>query len=226
MARAGDPPYLQCYARSMYRREDLRRGSFWGCKRCNDLFYLDDNSSIMYYIGSEKAEMYRRFAQTPPTLSDALYSKAESLIPINGDVGCRVKTTRGEVVELAEIKFAHFPEAIFWVDGSPRLCTEIGEIDSSPYALPHSIRRASYSAKDIMVGDECVGHEPTPIESPHGRVFLLAEFSTFFAYKHLRGCDMQLSTKCPPYWSILGPPIKYRFPSDLVTTFLADPRPH
>ncbi len=225
MAVAGDAD-LHSYSRSMYRREALRRGSFWGCKRCNDLFYLDDSGADMYHIGSDKAEMYRRLAEAPPRLTDALYAKAESLNPINGNVGCRVTTTSGKVVDVAEIKFQRFPEALFWVDGPPHLCTEIAEIESSPYALPHSIRRASYSAKDIMVGDECVGYEPTPIESPHGRVFLLAEFSTFFAYKHLRGCDMQFSTKRPPYWSLLGPPIKYHFPSDLVTTFLADPREH
>ena len=226
MAVAGEPADLHSYSKSMYRLEDLRRGSFWGCKRCNDLFYLDDDGEIMYYIGSEKVETYRRFAETPPRLTDDLYAKAESLNPINGNVGCRVNTTRGEVAELAEIKFGRFPEALFWTDRPPRLCTEIAEIDSSPYVLSHSIRRASYSATDIKVGEDVVGFEPTPIESPHGRVFLLEKFSIFFAYKHLRGCDMELSTKRPPYWSLLGPPVKYQFPSDLVTTFLADPRPH
>ncbi len=226
MAVEGDSAELRFFSRSLYRCEDLRRGSFWACKHCYDLFYLQENGSEMFHIGDAKAEMYRRFSEAPPRLPDALYAKAESLIPVNGDVGCRVKTTRGEVIEVAEINFAHFPEALFWVDGPPRLCTEIVEIDSSPYALPHSIRRASYSAKDIMIGDEWVGKEPTPIESPHDRVFLLKAFTTFFAYKHLRGCDMQLSAKRPPYWSLLGPPINYQFPSDLVTTFLADPRQH
>ena len=224
MAVAGEEADLHSFSRSMYRREDLARGSFWGCKRCNRLFYLDGDGDTMYHIGSEKAEMYRKLAASPPRLTDDLYARAESLKPINGDVGCKVRTTNGKTMQLAEIKFQRFPEALFWTDNCVRLCTEIAEIDSSPYVLSHSIRRASYSAAGIQVGEDIVGFEPTPIESPHGRVFLLGKFSTFFAYKHLRGCDMRLSPKRPPYWSLLGPPIRYQFPSDAVTTFLAAPR--
>ena len=226
IALRGEPAHLHAYTQSMYRRDDLRRGSLWGCKRCSELFYLDKEEETMYHVDPKKLALFQKLAAAPPILPDAHYAKIETLSPINGNIGCCVTTRSRQVVQIAEIKLHRFPEAIFWADDPPHLGTEILDIEASPFVLPYPVRRATYSAKETVDADgNVIRVERTPVESPHGRVFLLDSFSTFFAYKHLRGCDMRLSAKIAPYWSFLGPPVKFRFPQSLITAFWAEPKP-
>ena len=138
---------------------------------------------------------------------------------VEGQVHCCVIDQKGEKLSLALVRIGELPKILFWSEGSIVLGSQIKDAEKSPFALPYAIRKATYSADQIDNGFE-VRTERIPVQAPGGGTFLLPSHTGFFSYGRIRGFQIRMSNKRPPYWSIFGPPVNYQFPSHLMTTVL------
>lgn len=218
-ALKGEPEYLSLYPRFIGFREPMRRGSAWSCKRCSERFYLDDKEDIMYHVKPNLWSLLVRCVESPPAIPRNLYDKFTEIGIVEGQVHCCVIDQKGEKLSLALVRIGELPKLLFWSEGSIVLGSQIKDAEASPFALPYAIRKATYSAKQIDNGFESET-EQTPVEGPGGRTFLLPSQTGFFSDGRIRGCQIRMSKKRPPYWSIFGPAVKYQFPSHLMTTVL------
>ena len=177
--------------------QKLRRGQFFRCGVCNEVWYLDAGPGNLTHVQPERLPLVLAWSENAITLSAANLAIVDSIGPTPPDVygngrerrvtPCQVTTHAGERFDKAFICVQADAPVASHINF--RLGSEIADVKESPFALPRAVREASSRAYEIRMG-----YSPTLIEMPGGAKFIMNGMTSFMAVPGYEASQARLAS--------------------------------
>jgi hypothetical protein len=197
--------------------KELRRGTLYHCRICDEVWHLDGKAEQMTHVSSERQPLVLEWDREETAVPSDISEMVERIGPTPPDVygneqdrritPCKVVTRSGEVFETAMICVqldAPVQDHMLF-----RLGSEIAEVSASAFALPREVREASSRAQEMRMG-----FSPTLIEVPDGKRFVMNGMTSFMVEPGYEASDARLIDGS--YFSEDPPPRIVGTPTNLV----------
>lgn len=205
--------------------KELRRGTLYRCRVCDEVWHLDGDAERMTHVQSERLPLVLDWNRKPIVLPPAVSNVIERIGPTPPDVYGNGKERRVTPCEVISRSGERFETAMICVQQDApvqdhmrfQLGSEVAEVSESSFALPRAVREASSRAEEMRNG-----FSPTLIEMPDGKRFVMNGMTSFMATQGYTASDAHVVNGS--YFSEHPTPSFVETPNDVIY-FIVDGEP-